>query len=213
MKSIISAGNAFTLDIDSGKLFRDKEEHVPLSARQWNLLCLFVDNPGKLFSQDDLLGAIWKSAAVTPEAVGQAIRGLRSALGDDPKSPFMIETEYGRGYRFVAEVNETQPSEYRAITDSLDDERRAVRELVDELLRCSPDPHDVYYIAPMLLKARRLGRNRNLPSAYFRALDVLVGDIDKMRTSVTYPAPAHLSVNDLETVISTLENWLDAQNN
>lgn len=167
MKSIISSGNAFTLDIDSGKLFRDKEEHVPLSARQWNLLCLFVESPGKLFSQDDLLEVMWKGAAVTPEAVGQAIRGLRSASGDDPKSPFMIETEYGRGYRFAAEIKETQPSKDRVKFNSLGDEVRSVRELVGELLRCSPDPHDVYYIAPMLLKARRFGRNRNLPSAYF----------------------------------------------
>lgn len=211
MKSIISAGHAFTLDINSGKLFRDKEEPVPLSGRQWNLLCLFVENPGKLFSQDDLLNAIWQGAAVTPEAVGQAIRGLRSALGDDPKSPFMIETEYGRGYRFIAEVKEAQSCEEKTINNSEEDDRRLVRELVAELLRCSPDPHDVYYIAPMLLKARRVGRKQDLPSDYFRALDVLIGDIDEMRTSVTYPAPAHISVNDLEKVISTLEKWLDAK--
>lgn len=208
MKSIISAGHAFTLDTASGKLFRDKEEPVPLSGKQWSLLCLFVENPGRLFSQSDLLDAIWGGAAVNPEAVGQAIRGLRSALGDDPKSPFMIETEYGRGYRFVAEVKENKQNENRATINPVEDESRSVRELVDQLLQCSPDPHDVYYIAPMLLKARRLGRNLNLLPAYFRALDVLVGDIDEMRTNVTYPAPAHLSVNDLETVISTLENSL-----
>lgn len=211
MKNIISAGHAFTLDIDSGKLFREKEEPVPLSGRQWSLLCLFVENPGKLFSQDDLLNAIWQGAAVTPEAVGQAIRGLRSALGDDPKSPFMIETEYGRGYRFIAEVKETLSSQNKTTTNPVGDDMRLVRSLIDELLQSSPDPHNIYYIAPMLLKARRVGRKQGLPVAYFKAIDVLIGDIDEMRINVTYPAPAHLSVNDLETIISTLENWLVAQ--
>lgn len=211
MKSIISAGHAFTLDTDGGKLFRDKEEPVPLSGKQWSLLCLFAENPGKLFSQSDLLDAIWGGAAVTPEAVGQAIRGLRNALGDDPKSPFMIETEYGRGYRFVAEVQETSSNDGRCSNDLEESSGQQVRDVIEELLRCSPDPHDVYYIAPMLLKARRIGRKQGMPASYFIALDVLIGDIDEMRRNVTYPAPAHLSVNDLETVISTLENWLDAR--
>lgn len=116
MKKIVSAGHAFTLDIDSGKLFRDKEEPVPLTGKQWKLLCFFVERPGKLFSQAELLDAVWEGAAVTPEAVGQAIRGLRKALGDDPGSPFMIETEYGRGYRFIAEVQEIPRSEATAKT-------------------------------------------------------------------------------------------------
>lgn len=65
---------------------------------------MLVANAGDLISRDRLLDEAWPDVTVGDEALSQAIKDLRRALGDDASSPTFIETVPKRGYRFIATV-------------------------------------------------------------------------------------------------------------
>jgi hypothetical protein len=67
------------------------------------LICLALE-AGKLASKQDLIDAVWRTEFVSEHALTQVIAELRSALGDNAKSPIYIENIPRRGYRLVAEV-------------------------------------------------------------------------------------------------------------
>lgn len=93
----------FTLDPVNRRLTRGPDP-VPVSGRYFDALCLLVSEAGHLISKDRFMDEVWKGAAVTDEALTQAIRTLRKELGDRAGNPRYIETVPGHGYRFVAEV-------------------------------------------------------------------------------------------------------------
>jgi DNA-binding winged helix-turn-helix (wHTH) protein len=104
----------FVLNLSREELLRNNETPVHLTKQQWHLLVYLVRNASRLIKKEELYEQHWSSAAVGDEAISQAIRNLRAALGDKQSRSF-IRTEHGRGYRFVAEVREvrtigTQPS-------------------------------------------------------------------------------------------------------
>jgi len=190
ISKIVSGGRSYDLDLASGRLFREHDEPIPLSPKQWDLLCYLVANRGRLLAKGELIREVWNGAAVTDEVVAQTVRSLRKIFEDDPRTPTFIESEYGRGYRFVADVMRSNAEAVEVTSETLKSEARG---LAGRLLASSGDPHDSNYIAPMLLGARRLGKKIGASAGFFASMDVLIGDIDQMRTSVTYPAPAHLS--------------------
>lgn len=95
----------FRLDLHAGQLWQHPATHIPLPAKQFDLLRVFVTHPKKLFSKDDLISEVWGALDVTDEALAQAVRGLRQALGDDKNAPRFIATVPKKGYRFDAEVD------------------------------------------------------------------------------------------------------------
>ena len=93
----------FLLDLRSQELLRSDRESVRLTPKQWELLCYLAKNPGRLVSKDELHKAIWAGAAIEDEAISQAVRALRKAVGFATSDSF-IQTAHGRGYRFVGAV-------------------------------------------------------------------------------------------------------------
>ena len=66
--------------------------------------------------QDELLDALWQDQMVQPEVIKGLILALRKTLGDKARSPRYIETEFKRGYRFLADVSESGSDATRATT-------------------------------------------------------------------------------------------------
>jgi TolB-like protein len=62
-----------------------------------------------MLSTDDLLDTVWAPAVVNPETVGQRVKLLRQALGDDPRAPRYVVGVRGRGYRMDVSVTRTEP--------------------------------------------------------------------------------------------------------
>jgi DNA-binding winged helix-turn-helix (wHTH) protein len=89
------------------------ETRITLTPKVFAVLRHFIDHPGRLVTQEELLEAIWPETYVQPEILRKYILELRKALGDDPKTPRFIETLPKRGYRFVAALQEESfmPSE------------------------------------------------------------------------------------------------------
>jgi DNA-binding response OmpR family regulator len=78
-------------------------EEVSLTQREFDLLAYLAAHPGRVFSRDQLMEAVWESPFFTDTStVTVHIRRLRAKLGDDSAEPRFIETVWGVGYRFEA---------------------------------------------------------------------------------------------------------------
>jgi two-component system, OmpR family, alkaline phosphatase synthesis response regulator PhoP len=76
-------------------------EPIALTATEFRLLELFLANPGRVYSREQLLRSIWgEGCHVTPRNVDVHIRRLRERIEDKPESPKWIQTVRGFGYRF-----------------------------------------------------------------------------------------------------------------
>ena len=102
---------AFELDLGAFTL-RDGEDDIALEPQVMSLLAYLVQNADKLVSKDELLDELWGHRYVSESAVATQIKTLRKALGDDGRNQRIIKTVHGRGYRFVADVvqSEARPS-------------------------------------------------------------------------------------------------------
>jgi two-component system, OmpR family, response regulator ResD len=84
------------------RAFLDGEE-LDLTMREFELLSHLVAHPGRVFSRDQLMEAVWEYPFFTDTStVTVHIRRLRAKLGDDPAEPRQIETVWGVGYRLRA---------------------------------------------------------------------------------------------------------------
>jgi two-component system, OmpR family, response regulator ResD len=84
------------------RVFLDGEE-LSLTMREFDLLAYLAARPGRVFSRDQLMEAVWEYPFFTDTStVTVHIRRLRAKLGDDSAEPRFIETVWGVGYRFKA---------------------------------------------------------------------------------------------------------------
>jgi DNA-binding response OmpR family regulator len=68
--------------------------------REFDLLAYFAAHPGRVYSRDQLMEAVWGEPFFTDTStVTVHVRRLRAKLGDDPDAPRFIETVWGVGYR------------------------------------------------------------------------------------------------------------------
>jgi len=81
------------------RVFLDGEE-LSLTQREFDLLAYLAARPGRVFSRDQLMEAVWEYPFFTDTStVTVHIRRLRAKLGEDPSEPRFIETVWGVGYR------------------------------------------------------------------------------------------------------------------
>jgi two-component system phosphate regulon response regulator OmpR len=95
----------FRLDLDKRQLFRD-DVPVPLTTAEFALLKVLAQNPGKVLSRDDLANlANGPDRLPFDRSIDARVTRLRRRLGDDPTNPRYIQTVWGTGYMFIAEIN------------------------------------------------------------------------------------------------------------
>jgi two-component system response regulator ResD len=81
------------------RVFLDGEE-LSLTQREFDLLAYLAAHPGRVYSRDQLMEAVWNYPFFTDTStVTVHVRRLRAKLGDDPAQPRFIETVWGVGYR------------------------------------------------------------------------------------------------------------------
>jgi len=79
-----------------------KGEAVDLTVKEYELLGLFVRNPGRAFSRKDLLLKVWGYQYEGYEhTVNTHINRLRNKIETDPAHPVYLKTVWGVGYRFT----------------------------------------------------------------------------------------------------------------
>ena len=86
----------------SRRAFLDGAE-LDLTMREFDLLAYLAARPGRVFTRDQLMEAVWDYPFFTDTStVTVHVRRLRGKLGEDPAEPRFIETVWGVGYRFRA---------------------------------------------------------------------------------------------------------------
>src|SRR4051812_10582883 len=78
---------------------------VKLGNKAFRVLERLAREPGRLITKDELFSSVWDGTIVSESALTSVIKELRRALGDESRTPRFIESVYGRGYRFVAQVD------------------------------------------------------------------------------------------------------------
>ena len=79
---------------------------VPLPAKAAEILLVMLARSGETVSKDELMRSVWPDSCVEESNLTQNIFLLRKALGETAQHSSYIITIPGRGYRFVADVNE-----------------------------------------------------------------------------------------------------------
>jgi adenylate cyclase len=82
---------------------------VKLGPKAFRVLLMLVEQQGRLLTKDDLFTSVWDGTIVSESSLTSVIKELRRALGDESKTPRFIESVYGRGYRFLPQVNQDAP--------------------------------------------------------------------------------------------------------
>ena len=72
---------------------------LELTTREFALLAMLAEEPGRVFTRAQILERIWESEFYDDHIVEVHVANLRRKLDDDPSSPRYIETVRGVGYR------------------------------------------------------------------------------------------------------------------
>jgi two-component system phosphate regulon response regulator PhoB len=76
-------------------------ELTTTTATEFRLLDYLARHPGRVYSRDHLLDAVWGDARfVTPRSVDVYVRRIREKIEVDPENPRYLKTVRGAGYRF-----------------------------------------------------------------------------------------------------------------
>ena len=76
-------------------------EELALTVREFDLLLHLARHPGRAFTRDQLMDAVWQFSFYTDTAtVTVHVRRLRAKLEEDPSEPQWLQTVWGVGYRF-----------------------------------------------------------------------------------------------------------------
>ena len=75
-------------------------EAQPLEPKAFAVLALLAGAPGRVFTRDDILDAVWGHRHVTQSVLNRIMSLLRQSLGEDAQHPRLLHTVYGVGYRF-----------------------------------------------------------------------------------------------------------------
>lgn len=98
-QSIFTLGD-ITIDADKGTVIRAGQD-LYLSALEYKLLLMLLNNRGQILTRDMLLEEIWDNAGdyVGDNTLTVYIKRLRDKIEQDPQNPVYIKTVRGIGYR------------------------------------------------------------------------------------------------------------------
>lgn len=102
----------FELDFGRFQLSRSGTP-IHLEGLPMQLLMLLMENQGRVVTREDIADKLWgKDLFVDIEqGINTAIRKIRIALDDDYVQPRYLRTVVGRGYSFVADIDQDSDGE------------------------------------------------------------------------------------------------------
>lgn len=80
------------------------DQELQLTQKEFAILKLLAQNPFELFTKEALYTHVWQQMDLEQtNTVTVHIKALREKLQDPVKTPFFIQTVWGKGYRFIGE--------------------------------------------------------------------------------------------------------------
>jgi len=109
----IARFGVFELDLSAGEL-RKNGAKLRLQEQPFQVLALLLEHAGKVVTREDLRQKLWPADTFVDfdHSLNTAVNKLREVLGDSASSPRYIETLARRGYRFIAPVQHSIPTDH-----------------------------------------------------------------------------------------------------
>lgn len=120
----------FELQVHERQLLADGEP-VALGGRALDILLALAQRAGHLVTKNELLDQVWPGLVVEEHNIAAQISSLRKVLGNA-----LIATVPGRGYRFIARVNEKPMHDRRANSSA----KTALTDPADQIIPTSQVP-------------------------------------------------------------------------
>src|SRR6202790_2529543 len=93
------------------RLLLEGEAPVRLGSRALEILTALVERAGELVTKSELMARVWPDTIVDESNLKVHVSALRRALGDGQPGRRYLTNVPGRGYRFVAPVDFSEPGE------------------------------------------------------------------------------------------------------
>ncbi|MDP4108641.1 MAG: response regulator transcription factor [Bacillota bacterium] len=93
--------NGITVRFQENRVIKDGRE-LELTAAEYRLLCLLMQNPGAVLTRAAILDKLWDGAGsfVDDNTLSVYVRRLRSKIEADPDNPVYLLTARGVGYKW-----------------------------------------------------------------------------------------------------------------
>lgn len=100
-KNTVLNSNGISVNLLNGEVIKNGET-LNLTSGEYKLLCLFMENPNIILSQEQILGKLWDSNNdfIDNSTLTVYIRRLRKKVEDDPSNPTNIVTVRRMGYKW-----------------------------------------------------------------------------------------------------------------
>ena len=100
-KNTVLNSNGISVNLLNGEVTKNGET-LNLTSGEYKLLCLFMENPNIILSQEQILGKLWDSNNdyIDNSTLTVYIRRLRKKVEDDPSNPTNIVTIRRMGYKW-----------------------------------------------------------------------------------------------------------------
>lgn len=99
-ENVVIHSGALSIDKESKQVFLDKKE-ISLTVKEYELLILLVENPGKTLKKEYLFNQIWGVDSFSEnQTLTVHIKMLRDKIEENPKKPKRIQTVWGVGYKY-----------------------------------------------------------------------------------------------------------------
>ena len=95
------SSNGITIQRLKGEVYKNGKQ-IDLTASEYKLLCLFMENPNLILSPEQILSRLWDcdEKYIDTNTLTVYIRRLRKKIEDDPADPHSIVTVRGMGYKW-----------------------------------------------------------------------------------------------------------------
>lgn len=99
----IQKQNTFTiggldLNLDTKELTVDGE-YVKTTPIEFKILSLLMQNPGRVFSAEEIYERVWEDRAVNTDTIMVHVRNIREKIEINPKNPKYLKVVWGIGYK------------------------------------------------------------------------------------------------------------------
>ena len=96
------------VEVDSDRYLIERAgEPVAVNPLAFDLLVYLIKHRERVVTREELLDTLWHDKVVTDAALGARLRDARKAVGDDGATQAIIKTCHGRGYQFIAGLDES----------------------------------------------------------------------------------------------------------
>jgi pimeloyl-ACP methyl ester carboxylesterase/DNA-binding winged helix-turn-helix (wHTH) protein len=102
-------------------------ELVHVEPQVFDVLAHLVEHRDRVVPKTELLDVVWGHQFVSESALTTRIKQLRQAVGDSGREQRVVQTVHGRGYRFIAPVEELPDVTERARLPLPEDLRQEIR--------------------------------------------------------------------------------------